>query len=1042
MQLTILICTHNRADLLERTLDTLNAARRPEADAVEVLVLANACSDDTVARLAAYAQRPGVLPLRWAEEPRPGKSQALNTAIGLLTGDLVGFVDDDHRVDEEYLTQICTAARTYPDDTLFCGRILPDWDGSEPDWVHDSGPYRIYPVPVPRYERGDESYEMDESGPLPGGGNLFLRRTVFDRVGGFSTELGPVGHDLGGGEDGAFVLKCLRGGERLRYYPGVVQYHYVDPERLRLSYVLRKSFQRSRSSVLVHDEAGRIPLYIWRKLASYGLKSVFSLSRNQTRFFLVRTAATLGELSGMRTLWRKRRDRRSAASRHSLYGELLIPFGLILLALSPLGRQGVDPPWREVVAANAGLALVLTSLIFVKSLLDFSRTGPVVRDEILRHYRWYSMVALLRLGLWVFLLFVLQGGLGLLVYFSLVTLAWVPFSFVLGFASAAIAILLTNLLLFLHQLLHRPANLIASFHYRVSRLYPIWEQLSPLRLRLAEVGLALGAAAIVAAGAVTAAGAGDTALATGLASSLVGYIVAVLWAIWEPEPRPVAATPGAQRVPGARPNILMLGSDTLRADRLGKAGYYRALTPTLDALAERGTWFSQCFVPCARTAPSLASMLTGTWPHTSRIRDNFIADDETRLDIPALPGLLREQGYQTAVVSDWCGADMGKFDFGFDRLSLPEDQWNLRYLLRQGPKDVRLFLSLFTHNRFGRVCLPELYYLGGLPLTRQVGRKTRQELARLARSEKPFFLNMFSAATHPPFGSDYPYYLRFSDPGYSGESKFAMARLTDPFEIIRRQGDGRKEFDLEQILSLYDGCVRSFDDQIALTLDFVKRCGLEDNTIIVVYSDHGMEFFEHETWGQGNSAVGDVSPRVPLVIVDPRKPGGHRVDQVVRSIDLAQTLLDLLDLPAPPTMEGVSLAAALDGEVLPDLDAYNETGIWLTDLPGMPTGHLRYPNFLELMEIPDKDSGTLAIKPEFHQIIIRAKDRMIRSGSWKLVYQPLEDGIRWQLFDVAADPGCQVDVLTEHPAVAERLQAKLLAWVGLSSTGDEDSNSH
>ncbi len=84
-------------------------------------------------------------------------------------------------------------------------------------------------------------------------------------------------------------------------------------------------------------------------------------------------------------------------------------------------------------------------------------------------------------------------------------------------------------------------------------------------------------------------------------------------------------------------------------------------------------------------------------------------------------------------------------------------------------------------------------------------------------------------------------------------------------------------------------------------LAHLEACGLADNTIVVVYSDHGMEFFEHDTWGQGNSAVGEFSPRIPLVIRDPRKPGRGKIDNVVRSIDLAPTLLELVGaLPAAP----------------------------------------------------------------------------------------------------------------------------------------------
>ena len=198
--LTVLICTHNRSDLLERVLASLNVAKRPVMP-VRILVVANACTDDTVGRMQAYQAQQAVnnwLPLRVIEVPTPGKSHALNSAIAELDSELTAFVDDDHRVDENYLIAVIQAAQTWPDVGLYCGRILPDWDGTEPTWVHEMGPYRIYPLPIPRYDQGNQFKIITaEEGPIPGGGNLVVRRHVFERVGQFSTELGPQGHDLG-----------------------------------------------------------------------------------------------------------------------------------------------------------------------------------------------------------------------------------------------------------------------------------------------------------------------------------------------------------------------------------------------------------------------------------------------------------------------------------------------------------------------------------------------------------------------------------------------------------------------------------------------------------------------------------------------------------------------------------------------------------------------------------------------------------------------------------------------------------------------------
>jgi len=222
-------------------------------------------------------------------------------SIDTLYSDALALVDDDHRIDAGYLSGIEQALENYPQSSMFCGRILPDWDGSEPGWVHDTGPYRIYPLPVPRFDLGAEPHEVTPQNSIPGGGNLVVRREVFDRVGRFSTELGPRGRSLGGSEDTDFVLRALAAGEHMQYLPDIVQYHYVDRARLQLGYLLRKSYERSRSIVRVRsDPQPGIPLYLWRKLTTYAIRAILSLSWPRTRFFLVRVAAVLGEMKGLR----------------------------------------------------------------------------------------------------------------------------------------------------------------------------------------------------------------------------------------------------------------------------------------------------------------------------------------------------------------------------------------------------------------------------------------------------------------------------------------------------------------------------------------------------------------------------------------------------------------------------------------------------------------------------------------------------------------------------------------------------------------------
>ena len=168
---------------------------------------------------------------------------------------------------------------------------------------------------------------------------------------------------------------------------------------------------------------------------------------------------------------------------------------------------------------------------------------------------------------------------------------------------------------------------------------------------------------------------------------------------------------------------------------------------------------------------------------------------------------------------------------------------------------------------------------------------------------------------------------------------------------------------------------------------------------------------------------------MPLIVVDPAQPGGKRVEQVVRSVDIMPTLLEIVGAPSVGC-DGVSLQPVIaEPDVDLHLKAFNETGIWIAPPPGLPDGHLSYPNLLQLLDIPDDATGTLAIREQYKQVVLVAKDRMVRDGPWKLVYQPLETGRRLTLYNVETDPGCTTDVAATHPEQVELLWAQLRAWM-------------
>src|SRR5581483_5522433 len=339
VSVSVLICSHNRRALLARTIESLNAAARPAGASVELLVIANACTDDTHEFLTSYpCSHPHGLPLRWIVEPTPGKSHALNRAFRESPGDVIAFVDDDHRVDAGYLDAVIAAARAHPDASLFCGRILPDWDGNEPAWVHDEGPYRIYPLPVPRFDLGEVPRMIGLDGSIPGGGNLV-----------------------------------------------------VDGERLRLSYVVRKAYYRSKSVMKLDRRDISVRPYMWRKVLQYGAQMVFALDSARRRFFMVRLAAAMGEIHGVMG------NRRQAASRSALPRLAADHLSSLLLAVaitSALVGLFAGRTWAEEgVLPVLGVAAIATMALVTKSVRDFSQTGPRIREEVLKRYRTYTFAA-------------------------------------------------------------------------------------------------------------------------------------------------------------------------------------------------------------------------------------------------------------------------------------------------------------------------------------------------------------------------------------------------------------------------------------------------------------------------------------------------------------------------------------------------------------------------------------------------------------------------------------------------------------------------
>ncbi|WP_305908380.1 sulfatase-like hydrolase/transferase [Methylomarinum sp. Ch1-1] len=672
----------------------------------------------------------------------------------------------------------------------------------------------------------------------------------------------------------------------------------------------------------------------------------------------------------------------------------------------------------ESLFSAGWVAITIGVILLIRSLLNFSRTGPKIRKEVQEKFFIYGVYALTRLAFWSCLVAFYLAFPGSLLS-SLTCQSFGPNnSLIISTLAGIISFALFTVRQFLNHLRHTPGIIATSANFEIVRLHSIWQKLTVNNLKSIDfilLCLFAGPDLFFLA---------DFLLDRQWHDLIFLFLLSLVYCLplfWNSMQREPSAVP--HQADQKYPNIVMIGSDTLRADHLSAYGYHRPTSPFLDKLTKRSTLFQSCYVPLARTAPSLVSLFTGCWPDTHGIKDNFISDAQTQnMNLPSLAACLEKAGYQTSTISDWAGGDLGKFKLGFQNKKLPEDQWNLKYLIKQGPKDIRLFLSLFCHNKFGKIVLPELYYLAGVPLTRQLGLEARNELAKLSKENRPFLLNLFMGTTHPPFSSNYPYYQLFSDPNYQGRSKFCMSRLTSPEEIIESQQEPRDAFDLDQIIALYDGSIRQFDDEVQQIFNYIEKCGLNDNTIIVIYSDHGMELFEHDTWGQGNSINGDSSAHIPLIIHSHHSKLGTVHREKVRSIDIMPTLLDLCGVNIPETVQGVSLKPVIEGEAInQELTVLYETGIWLSTPPKQKAGHITYPDIFNLLEIPNPKSGTLSISPEYVETIESARDWLIWRGPWKLKCFALNNGPHYELYNTDNDPFCRNNIAEKDFGIVEKL---------------------
>jgi len=386
-----------------------------------------------------------------------------------------------------------------------------------------------------------------------------------------------------------------------------------------------------------------------------------------------------------------------------------------------------------------------------------------------------------------------------------------------------------------------------------------------------------------------------------------------------------------------RTNVLFIIVDTLRADRLGCYGYEQIYTPYIDGLAANGVRFEGVVTTAPVTAPSVATLITSTYPPFHGVRDNdfFVLNPE----IPTLASVFREAGYATGgIVGSVVLDERFGFAEGFDYY---DDDMSGEFRVYEGSRASQQEQLRGTQRRAEDVTRAALEWL------EEVGRK---------------------------------------------RAFFCMVHYFDPHMIY----DPPPPFSERYFTSPYDGEVAYTDSQIGVLLNGMKELDLDQNTLIVFVSDHGEGLGDH---GEGAHGFFLYEPTVivPLIFSFPGMlPSGIIQSGRIRTADVMPTILELLELPVPKTVQGESAARAVRGiEGVPVRDAYLETY------------HTLY-------------------SYNWHEL------QGIRTGRWKYVRAPEPE-----LYDLRADPMEATNLIETRPDVAERLDASLSALKEELSAGSE-----
>ena len=417
------------------------------------------------------------------------------------------------------------------------------------------------------------------------------------------------------------------------------------------------------------------------------------------------------------------------------------------------------------------------------------------------------------------------------------------------------------------------------------------------------------------------------------AASATGSVPAT--AVSDVQGAPTVVTPRRQ------PNVLLVTIDTLRTDHVGflrESGSATVATPTLDRLAAEGA-YGAAYVQLPQTLPNHASILTGTYVQTHGLRTTLW--DPSRDSVPTLDQTFRAAGYRTAGIVSWYS-----LDHEFTNLVRAYDHWE-QVVARLGTQE--RVTAEETRAAFRAGTDMGKAYDGDARLTSDAALAWLNGQGTLG--DKPWFFWLHYRDPHYPFTPPAGMAPRVESTFDGGHTN--LGRITAGYAPTPAEMAGLK--------SRYDGEITYTDAQLGRVLARLEELGQAGDTIVAVTADHGESFLEQGPWDwlHGHS-VYEAAVRVPLIVRYRAAPAvvvpATRIGPRVQSADIAPSLLELVGLPSPATVEGLSFVPELAGggraasgaawgTIFDDSQIYVVDGEWKMvrwNSPGVRTGDELY----------------------------------------------------------------------------------------------------